>query len=568
MGLDNILMIVGFSILGLVLLFLIATFSMTMSFNAKYKKDLDEASNSLRVFIVDSKNDRVRYFNRSRLQKQKITTITEFYNQFPANERDKIITWIGELLEGNKDTPRFLEINVLINKNKKSFFSILQVTKVDYEKSVIYLESYILKYMYAQKKSNAQVRKYLSRDKFASALLASHSSKGVTFAINFYNKRTLENEIPHLIFAQIKNALVPYIAPYRPMLEHGDNQLVISDLKINQRTGILLFINTMKNEINRLLMINSKTDSIGYSFGVAENKYFANNVDDLLKNVIELSNVAKEDGKDFLVYDEARKGNDDSDASHFRTEVERIIQNKKLRYTYCPIYNVAKSRTVGYQAFFDPLDSFFDSMAELKTYAIRTEDDKELFATIARNSITRFIQEKDGVSLRLFFPVAVNELPYVNRTFAHISNIKDANIVLILSEDELLNIDSDDQASILNIIKNFKSKGYEISLLITNDEAALPPHIYEIFDFFLLSVSSHITNRKLQNRQLPSFQALIEKLLRYHKPIIATSIPSMSLVEYVIKLGVEIVSSEAIAPKDENILPLNKKVIAKLKNMN
>ena len=207
-------------------------------------------------------------------------------------------------------------------------------------------------------------------------------------------------------------------------------------------------------------------------------------------------------------------------------------------------------------------------MAELKTYAIRTEDDKELFATIARNSITRFIQEKDGVSLRLFFPVAVNELPYVNRTFAHISNIKDANIVLILNEDELLNIDTEDHASILNIIKNFKSKGYEISLLITNDEATLPSHIYEIFDFFLLSVSSHITNRKLQNRQLPSFQALIEKLLRYHKPIIATSIPSMSLVEYVIKLGVEIVSSEAIAPKDENILPLNKKVIAKLKNMN
>ena len=567
-SLDNILIFTGLGFLGLVLIGLIISFAVTMTNNRKYAKDLSEASNSLRVFIVDVNNDRVRYFNRSRLERKKTTTITEFYNQFPANERDKIITWIGNLLDNVKDTPRFLEINVLFNHNKKSFFSILQVTKVDYEKGVIYLESYILKYMFANREKNAQVRKFVSREKFANIISSDVQPKGVTFAINFFNKRTLENGIQHLVLAQIKNALVPYITPYRIMLEHGDNQIIICDLKISQRTGILTFVNTMKNEINRLLLINSKQDQIGYSFGIAENKHFNNQVDELLENVIELANVAKEDNKDFFIYDQARKLDPDSDVAHYRTEVERIIQNKKIRYLYRPIYNVEKSRMVGYQAFFQPLDSFFDSMEELKSYAIRTEDDKELFATMARNSISRFIQEKDGASLRLFFPLGINELDYVNRTFAHISQIKEANIVLILDEDELLNLPSDNLEAIVRSIQTFKSKGYEVSLLLNDNEAALSSRMYEYFDYFLLSVASHITNKKLQNRQLPSFQNLIEKLLRYHKPIIATNIPSWALVEYVIKLGVEIVSSEAISPSDENVLPLNKKTILKLKNMN
>lgn len=568
MSLENILILSGVALLGLVLIVLIISFILAQTSSKRYKNDIYETSNSLRVFIIDAKNDRVRYFNRSRLQRKKTSTITAFYNQFPANERDKIITWVGDLLDDTPNTPKYLEINVLINFNKKSYFSLLQVTKVDHTKDIIYLESYILKYMYATKTKNIKVRKFLSREKFIACLNAYHQPKGVTFAIDFFNKRTLEEEIPHLLFSQIKNVLVPYITPYRPMIEHGDNKLIISDLKISQRTNMLAFINTLKNEINRFLLISSETDTVGFSFGVAENKYFYNSIDSLIDSVVELSQVAKEDGKDFLIFEEGKKINPEGDVLHYRTEVERIIQDKKIRYTYQPIYNAAKSRMLGYQAHFEPLDSLFDSIDELKAYAIRTEDDKELFATIARNSISRFIQQRDGVSLKLFFPLSINEIGYVNRTFSHISSIKEANIVLIFSEPEILDLSTDAMDSTIQLIKTFKSKGYEVALLIDENEAALPSSAYEIFDFFMLSVSAHITNRKLQNRQLPSFQALIEKLLRYNRPILAIDIPTWSLVEYVIKLGIDIVSSDAIAPGDENILPLNKKSITKLKNMN
>lgn len=567
-GYDIWFIIGGIIICVIVALAIVLSFFGDRAEHKRFLKNVQESSNSLRVFVIDSKNDRVSYFNRSRLQKRKSSTMTEFYNQFPANERSKIITWVSNLLNNVPDTPNFLEINVLVNYNKKSFFSLLQVEKVDRSRGLVYLESYLLRYMYAQKTKNSQVRKFVSHEKFASILTNTASSKGVTISINFFNKRTYEETVPYLLFAQIKNVLVPYITVFRPMLEQGDNRIIISDLKAANKTNIIALANTLKNEISRLLMITSNQERVGFTFGVVENKYFIGSIDELIKTANMLSDVAKDDKKDMVFYEEGHKVGSDNNAQHYRTEVERIIQDKKLKYLYRPIYNVARNRMLGYQLFVEPLDSFFDSIDELKTYAVRTEDDKELFATIARNSVSRFIQEKDGITLRLFFPISVNEIDYVNRTFAHISSIKEANIVLILNEDELLDLSKDTSDSLVATIKTFKSKGYEVSLMLNNKETALPSQIYDSFDYFLISVVSHITAKKSQGRQLPSFQSLIEKLLKYDKPIVATNIPNWELVGYIIKLGVELVSSESISPSSENVLPLSKKSLTKLKNMN
>ena len=138
--LDNILLFGGILLLLIILIVVTISFAVNMSKNKKEVDELSDSSNSLRVFIIDADHDNVRYFNRSRLEKRKTSTITEFYNQFPAGERDKIITWISNLLDDVPDTPKYLEINVLFKYNKKSYFSILQLTKVDHEKRTIYLE--------------------------------------------------------------------------------------------------------------------------------------------------------------------------------------------------------------------------------------------------------------------------------------------------------------------------------------------------------------------------------------------------------------------------------------------
>ena len=198
---------------------------------------------------------------------------------------------------------------------------------------------------------------------------------------------------------------------------------------------------------------------------------------------------------------------------------------------------------------------------------MRTEDDKGLFSTIVKNSISKFVQEKDDPNLQLFLPISYNEINYVNRSLGHIPGVENANIVLVLREKDLGAIPEDEgQESFINAARSFKSKGYSIALEIDDDVLTLPPNIYGLFDYFNLSVASHL-QKKNAGSQLPTFQGLIEKLLHYQKPIVAMNVPTWDLVELVYKLGVSIICSDAIALPDENIVPLSRKILTKIENL-
>lgn len=531
-----------------------------------YNTKIVDASNSLRVFVIDVKNDSVRYFNRSKLTKRRTSTMTDFYNQFPSNERERLIKWIADLIDPEKNPPNYLEINVIVSRNHRNYFSLLQVGKIDRSKQLIYIESYLLKYMFASRKNNkATTNRFTSEETFSHQL--SHSvNKGFTFAINFYNKKIIGQPFPRYEFSQIKNILVKYIEPRRLMLEYDEHQIIVSDFRTNNKSQFMQLYTTLKNEINKFLTISSSLDEVGFSIGVVENRFFPGEATKVIETCLNLSKIAQDDNVEIIHYEEGKQFGGENDSQHYRTEVERIIQDKRLKYLYRPIYNKQRNIIDGYQMFVETLDSFFDNINELKSYAIRTEDDQELFATIARSGISKFIQENPDPSYRLYFPITTNEINFVNRTLSHIAKIKETRIVLVIDENELSDFVEDQGDALINSLKSLKSKGFEIALAIDDNELTCAPIIYESFDMFMLSVKGHI-NRKNASRSMPSFQRLIEKLLHYKKTILATDIPTWDILELVIKFGIDIVSSEAISPMAENVLPISNKTIDKIKKI-
>ena len=66
------------------------------------------------------------------------------------------------------------------------------------------------------------------------------------------------------------------------------------------------------------------------------------------------------------------------------------------------------------------------------------------------------------------------------------------------------------------------------------------------------------------NRIRLSIHSLIESLLKYHRPIIATDLEGWQAIELIIKSGVNIVSSEIISSSNDMLLPIEKKKIDKL----
>ena len=187
----NAIEIVFFVVIGLALAALITIiilFSVSNVREEKHNKEIKELSNSLRIFVIDVANDKVRYFNSAHLRERKTSSITSFYNQFSAKEREELITWIGNLLEDDDETPRFIEVSVFIKSSKQNATSILEVQKIDYEKQLVYLESHLLQTnLYS--KGKAEKLEFSKKDYLSKKILLSNG-RGATFAFNFFNKRT------------------------------------------------------------------------------------------------------------------------------------------------------------------------------------------------------------------------------------------------------------------------------------------------------------------------------------------------------------------------------------------
>ncbi len=567
---ENIPELILFCVFGalfIVFLIVLISFFISRHGDKKYRKDIKDQANTVRVYIVDVKNNTVRFFNRSNIREQRLISVTDFYNQFPNFEREKLIEWVGSLIDATKSVPDYFEIDVIMSKNKKAYFSMLQVQEVDKEKQIIHLESYLLRYL-PPKASEGKVVSASSMEEISRILLDNSPFRGVATAFNFYYKRaSSQNKIgsfDRLIFAQIKEIISPHITANRYFIEPSQHEIVVFDTRLTSHSSIMLFVHSIVNDINRFLSLNSLIDQIGITVGVVEHKFFPNEAEKLLRQSLVVASYGQEDNELVTWYEQGMRGDEMIDQSN-RTEVENIIRNKKLKFLYRPIIDAEKLKILGYQTFVQPFDTFFDSIDELKEYAARTEDDKELFGTIARNIISRFINEKSGDYLRLFFDVLWQEKPYIIKTFGHINRIKETHIVLVFSEKDISEQTFDDEIMITEL-RTYKVKGYEIALKLADKDLLLNSTVYDMFDFFILDeVMTHDINTNSRRRL--QMRSLVEKLLKYNKPIIATDLQNWNAIELIIKSGIKFVASESLSPSDEMILPISQKNLNKIKAM-
>ena len=561
--------IIASAIVLVMVVSLIISFSISRKNDFKHVDKIEDLSSSVRIYIVDLKNDTVKYFNRSSLKAIKTSSIIDFYNQFRVDERMKLIKWVSSILDPEKRAKDYLEINTLERRRKKVCFSILQVQKVDYENKIIHFESYLLRLNNEKPTYRKTVSKFSTKESFELAIKNSNFKKGFTFAIDFFHKNPDQRseDLPRLIFAQVKNMCMNYISPTRPILEYSNHELVISDLKAQSKSQMLSLITELRNDINKLLLISSFSDEIMYTIGAVENRFFPRDNEKLVSTAIEIAEYGEEEVMPQISwYEPGRSFETTVDSAAYRTEVERIIRDNNIRYLYRAIYDAERGRIFGYEAFIRPIDSFFSTIEELKNYAIKTGDDRELFSTITRKCISRYIAERDETNLRLFFPISYKERHYVIRTLSHIQKIKEMHLVIVLNEADLNSIVDIDEEEIIQTLRSFKSKGYEVAIEFVNHDMPYAKKVYAAFDFYLIDVAQTLFD-KSGNRTLTLLRGFAERLIHYHKTIISTNIPTWDSVELMIRLGLANVSSDSIAPLDEMILPVSAKSAQRIKKV-
>ena len=158
--------------------------------------------------------------------------------------------------------------------------------------------------------------------------------------------------------------------------------------------------------------------------------------------------------------------------------------------------------------------------------------------------------------------VSLQDIDHMYEILSQIPQCKTIHLVLVFNEQEI-NENASNLELLNDSLKKLRSGHFELAMLMKDKNLLLDPSVYTNFDYFVAG-SMMIGEIRKNNRIRLSIHSLIESLLKYHRPIIATDLEGWQAIELIIKSGVSIVSSEIISPSNDMLLPLEKKKEEKL----
>ena len=519
--------------------------------------------------MVDLKNNHVIYFNKSDLQNKYHVNLNDFYSKFHPSDVNKLKDWIFSIYMSPKEPEQYLEIDVMLEKGRKSCFSLLKLVSHNVEKGTILLESHILRYYAPNNKSvkKGQIApRVVKKSAIASLFNKGKSVLGYTFNIRFFytKKRTLINEkYEKIMVMTLKNEVYPFASSnrvVRQIMENGDNDITLFDFKITTREDAIRFASSIAHSLRKCIGVNSYNKEIDFSIGICENAQFYQQFDMLMAKVQEACITAQQNGEEVYFYHKSAQNM--VITSKFAKDVDNLMKPGSLRYLFRPIIDIEKEQVLGYFEYVKAYDSPFTSFEEMSKYAALVGKNRDLFGLVTKYVIPKYASECTDKNQKLFLQVSLTDLEHIIDVLPQVPSFKQIKIVLVFNEQEI-----DENASDFNslnlALQSIKKGTYEIGLSLKDKNLLLDPKIYTNFDYFIVGASMIGEIKKNAMTRL-SIHSLVEALLKYQKPIVATDLEGWQSVELIIKSGITVVSSEAISASNDMLLPIEKKKMDKL----
>ena len=563
--------IVVVSVLVLLLGFIIS-FSINQGIYNKYLRKVEEESNSTRVYIINIKKNTVTFFNRSKMQEKRTMDLMGFYSHFHPNDNEKVKNWILSISIDPKTVEQYLEVDVLEEKNKATFYSILKLLKYNREQGLIHLESHLLRYITPNNSVNKSKSKrsvpigMVKRSVIENMVIHNRSLRGFTFAIRFFyiRQKVLSNDkIERYMVVTLKNEIYPFASnPKSPrqILDIADNEVIMFDLRIGSRDEAMSFASSIEHALRKTIEVNGFAGSVNFAIGIIENAQYYQDFDSIVNKAQEACMTAQQNGQSILLYQ--KSVNQMLELNKYSEEVDNLMRPGNLRFLYRPIVDVTRKRVLGYFSYVKGYNTPFSSFSEMSKYAAKVGKNRELFGRVAKTIIPKFDSERTSESFKLFFHVSLVDIDHMFEILPQICTNPKLKLVLLFEEKEI-NENGNQLELIDTMMKKFHAMKYEIALLMKDRNLLLAPDFYNNFDYFVAGASM-IGEIKKDNRIRLSIHTLIEQLLKYDKPIIATDLDGWQSIELIIKSGITIVSSDMISPSNDMLLPVDKKKMEKL----
>lgn len=536
-------------------------------------KEIKNSSLSTRVYIIDLKKNTVVYFEKNNLRHKKKINMDDFYLRFNSNDVAKVKNWIFDISLDFKSVDPYLEVDVLLNKGHTSYFSLLKLLKYDAIEGIIHAESFILKYISPNnfgKKRKGMPIGVLKRSEIEELVIKDKSTRGYTYAIRFFYKKQLvlsNDKIERYMMMTLKNVVYPFAAnPKLPrqIMDDGLNEMLLFDLRIDNSEEALRLANSIARSIKKCIGVNGFDGSVSFSIGVLENSLFYQDFDSMVTKAQESCMNGQHTSQEIVVY--KKEANPFGEIEKYRNEVEKLLKPGALRYLFRPIVDCDRKRVSGFFEYVKAYDTPFSSYEEMSKYASRFNKNKELFAIIAKYVIPKFSSESQDRSARLFLSCSFMDIDYIVSVLSRIPEVDNVRLVLVFNEQEI-NENASNLEALKNQLDSLREENFELAMLMKDNNLLLDSSVYKSFDYFVAG-SSMIGEIKVNNRSRLSIHSLIEQLLKYKKPIIATDLESWQSIELILKSGITRVSTEVVSPSNDMLLPIDKKKMDRLVETN
>jgi len=449
---------------------------------------------------------------------------------------------------------------------------LLKLLKYNRETGLIHLENHLLKYTTPNNAPKTRTRGkhvptgIVKRSQICSIINKNKSLRGFTFGIRFFyakQKALFNNKIERHMLFTLKNEIYPFATSNkspRQILDDGDNEMFLFDLKISDKKDAMQLATSMAHELIKQMEVNGFVGFISFSIGVVENGQYYQDFDTIMERCKEACIAGQTNEQEILLHE--RNINSLKATGKYEEQINHMFERDVLRYLFRPIINVKNGNTIGYFEFVKAYDSPFSNFQEMSKYAAKVNRNVDLLANVCKRVIPKFVSECIEPTAYLFLTLPLVDLNSILEILSQIPTAQHAKICFVIDEQEI-NENSSNITLIEESLRNIENNGYRLSLLLRDKNLLLDENIYTLFDYFVVG-SSMIGEIRINNRIRLSAYTLIESLLKYRKPIIASDLESWQSVELIIESGIQFISTDVISPSNDMLLPIEKKKLEKV----
>ncbi|MCQ2088315.1 MAG: hypothetical protein MJZ37_09695 [Bacilli bacterium] len=538
------------------------------------QKHIQNKSVSSKNFVIgmeiDLSNGRVIFFDRKDCSKHRTISVESFYRMLHKKDVLRMKLWFEDIKRNFDFSEKYIETEIL-NKRQEGFMLLLRANSYDETKKILYLECHQLSRMNpSQGRKKAMNTDYyiVKRSQIESAFESMKRKNGYVFSIRFFYKNNdviNDTTIEKSILYRLKNEVYSYVGEAfknRYVYDEYDDQIYLFDFKIKNDVEAKNLCEKIYKDLSIYINVKGFSNAHGTAIGavnlVSSNLKFI----DSIKKSSQVSDAARVNEVPYLISD------NETDSLHAfdSSLVDKVFDNGSLRLLFRPIINIKTEQIIGYFGNVKCVDTHFESYFEIARYINKVDRNEELLSKVTQQFVSKFFFERPRVKSRLFLQVSLVDLDHLGKVLSNIAHSKEANLVLMFEESEVnANVFSLDLLT--HQLKELVSLGYEIGLLLKNENTLLENEFYSIFNYFIIG-SAMVSKVKDNSRARLSNKFLIESLLQYKRPIVITDLEGWSTIDLFVKSGCYLLSGDDISASSEMILPIEKAKIARLRKIN